>query len=84
MHYKNGREAKDGDKVINLTYGFSGVLHSSQPGSASCNGRLAPISQNDHYITVGECLHLDDVKAANVPSLIPMPQAQDPVLPPAA
>lgn len=26
MHYKNGREAKPGDPVINLTYGFSGIL----------------------------------------------------------
>ena len=28
MHYKNGREAKAGDRIINLTSGLSGVLHS--------------------------------------------------------
>lgn len=72
MHYKNGRKAKDGDKVINLTYGFSGVLHSSQPQSKSCNGRIAPISQNDPYVTIGECLHIDDVKAADVPDATPL------------
>lgn len=67
MHYKNGREAKAGDKVINLTYGFAGVLHSVIAGATSCNGRLAPISQNDPYVTIGECLHQDDVAAAQIP-----------------
>lgn len=64
MHYANGRPAKDGDKVMNLTYGFSGILHSTNAQSTSCNGRIAPINQNDPYVTVGECLHVDDVKAA--------------------
>jgi hypothetical protein len=67
MHYKNGREAKPGDKVINLTYGFSGILHSVNAGSTTCNGRLATISQNDPYVTLSECLHQDDVAAADVP-----------------
>lgn len=67
MHYKNGRAAKAGDKVINLSHGLSGVLHTVGAGSTTCNGRLAPISQNDPYVTIGECLHLDDVAAATVP-----------------
>lgn len=67
MHYKNGREAKAGDKVLNLTYGFAGILHSTSAQSDTCNGRLAPISQNDPYITIKECLHQDDVAKAEIP-----------------
>lgn len=67
MHYKNGREAKNGDKVVNLTGGMTGILHDADPGSQTCNGRLAPTSQNDPYVTIGECLHLDDIAAAEIP-----------------
>jgi len=67
MHYKNGRPAKDGDKIVSLTYGFSGVLHSSDAGNSTCNGRIAPISQNDPYVTLSECLPPDDIAAASVP-----------------
>lgn len=67
MHYKNGRVAKAGDRVINLSYGFTGVLHSVNAGSTTCNGRLAAITQNDPYVTIGECLHIDDVAAAQIP-----------------
>lgn len=67
MHYKNGREAKVGDKVVNLTGGLIGILHSVTAQSSTCNGRLAPTSQNDPYVTIGECLHLDDISAAEVP-----------------
>ena len=67
MHYKNGREAKQGDKVLNLPSGQSGVLHTVNAGSTTCNGRMAPMSQNDLYVTLSECLHLDDVAAANLP-----------------
>lgn len=67
MHYKNGRPAKAGDKVINLTHGLSGILHTVNGTSTTCNGRLAAINQNDPYVTIGECLHVDDVAAATVP-----------------
>jgi hypothetical protein len=67
MHYKNGREAKQGDKIINLKFGFSGVLHTVTEGCETCNGRLASISQNDPYITLSECLHVDDIAAAIIP-----------------
>jgi len=66
MHYKNGRQAKAGDKVVNLTQGISGILHSCNAQSTSCNGRLAAINQNDPYVTIGECLHLDDVATAYI------------------
>ena len=67
MHYKNGREAKPGDKVVNLPNGVVGILHSVNAGSTTCNGRLATPTPNDAYVTVGECLHLDDIAAANIP-----------------
>jgi hypothetical protein len=41
MHYRNGREAKNGDKVVKLEGGkivAFGVLHSATPGNDYCNG----------------------------------------------
>ncbi len=65
MHYKNGRVAKDGDKVV-TPYGM-GILHSTTAQSETCNGRLAPVSPNDAWVTIKECLHVDDVMAADIP-----------------
>lgn len=65
MHYKNGREAKPGDKVV-TPHGM-GILHSVTAQSTTCNGRIAPISQNDPYVTLSECLHVDDINAADIP-----------------
>ena len=67
MHYKNGREAKAGDKVIHVGYGAIGILHTVNEGSTACNGRIARVSQNDPYVTIGECLHTDDVAKADIP-----------------
>lgn len=67
MHYKNGREAKAGDKVVSLTYGVMGILHSIQSQSDTCNGRLAVPNPNDAYVTIKECLHIDDILKADVP-----------------
>ncbi len=70
MHYKNGREAKQGDKVINLETGTAGILHDLIAGSDSCNARLSPPSPNAEYVTVGKCLHVDDIRAATVPNVL--------------
>lgn len=67
MHYKNGRPAKQGDKVLNLESGQSGILHSLNAESNTCNGRLTATSASDSYVTLKECLHIDDVKAAEIP-----------------
>lgn len=70
MHYKNGREAKEGDKIILLTENLvpvAGILHTVQPGATACNGRLALLTPNDPYVTIGECLHIDDVAKADIP-----------------
>lgn len=66
MHYKNGREAKNGDKVVFLN-AFNapviGILYNATPGIDVCNGNLAPISPNDPVPCLNECLHLDDAMA---------------------
>ena len=75
MHYKNGREAKNGDKVVLLpayAYGVPaiGILYDAVAGNDTCNGRLAPISNSDPCPNLAECLHLDDVRAA-LPADVP-------------
>lgn len=65
MHYKNGREAKNGDKVILLpSYGAPvvGILYDAVAGNDSCNGRIAPTCPNDPMPNLAEVLHIDDVK----------------------
>lgn len=64
MHYKNGKEAKDGDRIIDLQSGLTGILHSTQAQSTTCNGRLAIVTPSDQYVTIGECVLLDDARAA--------------------
>ena len=72
MHYKNGREAKNGDEVVYLgPYGVKtiGILYDALPGNDGCNGRLATISPTDPTPDLQYCLHVDDVKAADVPDV---------------
>jgi hypothetical protein len=67
MHYKNGREAKNGDKVMLIPASGSppvcGILYDATAGNDYCNGRIAVTSSNDPYPNLKECLHLDDAKA---------------------
>lgn len=67
MHYKNGREAKPGDRIMSLTQSLAGVLYNLNDQSYTCNGRLAATTPNDAYVTLSECLHVDDIVAADVP-----------------
>lgn len=67
MHYKNGRKAEPGDRVINLESGRSGIVHSLSAGSDTCNARLIQISNNDEYVTLSKCVHMDDVAKADIP-----------------
>lgn len=70
MHYRNGREAKNGDMIVSLAgYGNNpinavGILYDATPGSDHCNGSIASIIGGP---VVGaclcDCLHLDDVIA---------------------
>lgn len=64
MHYRNGREAKNGDKVVQLNGGgieAFGVLHSAVHGNDYCNGNIAVIQNTQQYACIVDCLHIDDV-----------------------
>jgi len=65
MHYRNGREAKNGDKIVQLEGGkvvAFGVLHSAVPGGNDfCNGNIAVIQNPQQYACMVDCLHIDDV-----------------------
>ena len=64
MHYRNGREAKNGDKIVQVDNGTItafGVLHSAVPGNDYCNGYIAVIQNPQQYACMVDCLHVDDV-----------------------
>lgn len=65
MHYRNGREAKNGDKIVKLNHEGKiesfGVLHSAVPGNDYCNGNIAVIQDAKDYACMCDCLHIDDV-----------------------
>ncbi len=73
MHYKNGREAKNGDKIVlcpefpKNEHGVSiitpviGILYDATAGNDFCNGRIALTAPSDLWPNLKDCLHLDDV-----------------------
>jgi hypothetical protein len=65
MHYRNGREAKNGDKIVQLGHGGRidnvGILHDATPGNDYCNGSIAPINTTVSGACMCDCLHMDDV-----------------------
>lgn len=66
MHYRNGREAKNGDTIVKLAEGKIieiGVLHDAVPGNDFCNGSIAPVSTVKTMACMCDCLHVDDVAA---------------------
>lgn len=70
MHYRNGREAKNGDPILQFGEGgtiqAAGVLHGATPGNDHCNGDILS-TQRSGAPTVGaclcDCLHQEDVAA---------------------
>ncbi len=73
MHYKNGREAKNGDKVLLVpSYGapMVGILYDAVAGNDTCNGKLAACAPNDPTPNLQECLHMDDVAAVATKDLL--------------
>jgi hypothetical protein len=66
MHYRNGREAQNGDKIVKLDMTTGkvvafGVLHSAVAGNDYCNGNIAPIQPPNDFACMVDCLHVDDV-----------------------
>jgi hypothetical protein len=67
MHYRNGRPAVNGDKIVMLNGGAVsgfGVLHDAVPGNDYCNGAIAPTNNPfGQYACLVDCLHADDLAA---------------------
>ena len=68
MHYRNGREAKNGDKIVSFDMGTGrvnaiGVLYDAQPGNDYCNGQIAVIQSPSQGACLCDCLHVDDLVA---------------------
>jgi len=68
MHYRNGREAKNGDHIIKLDFSKGevvavGVLHSATPGNDYCNGHIAQIQDVKEGACMVDCLHVEDLAA---------------------
>lgn len=67
MHYRNGREAKNGDEIVQMESGSgkitgAGVLIRALPGNNYCNGIMAnDRSQSFIGACLCDCLHADDV-----------------------
>jgi len=68
MHYRNGREAKNGDEAIQLDDKGKvtdvGVLIRAVPGNDFCNGILAN-DRTESFVSacLCDCLHVDDLAA---------------------
>lgn len=71
MHYRNGRAAKNGDKIVSLGFGGGvitalGTLRDATPGNDFCNGYiqigLEPNS-SDPIACMCDCLHVEDIAA---------------------
>lgn len=72
MHYRNGREARNGDKIVSLAgYGSGpvninavGILYDAVPGNDFCNGSIAStIGGPVVSACLCDCLHVDDLAA---------------------
>lgn len=68
MHYRNGREAKNGDKIVSLAgYGSGpvninaiGILFDAKPGNDYCNGSIAStIGGPVVGACMCDCLHVE-------------------------
>ena len=67
MHYRNGREAKNGDKVVQLSMSGGkvigvGLLFDAVAGNDYCNGSVAPLPPAGGACLI-DCLHADDLAA---------------------
>lgn len=67
MHYRNGREAKNGDRIVQLSsmdggkIMGTGILYDAVGDNDYCNGQVAPIALSSACLV--DCLHMDDVAA---------------------
>lgn len=83
MHYRNGREAHEGDPVIGKNYGtvVAGKLHSLLAGTDTCNGQVAyPVygGVNSYCCTINELYHAEDAYNAIEATMAGFPAAPIP------
>ena len=66
MHYRNGREAKNGDRIVSFNAGMvttCGVLYDAVPSHDYCNGLIAQTQTMPIAACLCDCLHVDDLAA---------------------
>lgn len=68
MHYRNGREAKNGDEIVQLNENgqitHTGVLMRAVAGNDYCNGIIADDKTKSFSgACMVDCLHMEDVAA---------------------
>jgi hypothetical protein len=67
MHYRNRREAKNGDKLVSIGNDGQiiavGVLYGAESNTDYCNGNIAPTQHPQQPACLCDCLHVDDVAA---------------------
>lgn len=66
MHYRNGREANNGDLVVRINDSgvieAVGVLQNAEPGNEYCNGEIKNLeSGHESYACMCDCLHVEDL-----------------------
>lgn len=66
MHYRNGRQAKNGDDIVQINekgqITDAGTLIKAVPGNDYCNGIIAnDRSKSFVGACLCDCLHVDDV-----------------------
>jgi hypothetical protein len=69
MHYRNGREAKNGDTIVSLGCNNGkvqavGILYNAISGNDYCNGNIAPVQMGAQGACMCDCLHIEDVEVA--------------------
>ena len=66
MHYRNGREAKNGDKIVSLNGGkieALGFLVGATAGNSYCNGQIVLAQSLQTGACLCDCVHIDDLAA---------------------
>jgi hypothetical protein len=71
MHYRNGRPAVNGDRIVQIGANAAGevqvtalgVLYDATPGGDYCNGSIAPTQQAAIGACLCDCLYVEDVAA---------------------
>ncbi len=71
MHYRNGKEAKNGDEVVQMNEKGQitdvGILIRAVPGNDYCNGIIANDRSKSFIMAcICDCLHMDDISAIMV------------------